>query len=226
MELNTTDYISIKSFNKISTDGSAIEIIVPDDSVTQVHTYHDELYFVHNNQITIMTQSGEKTPLPYLASDMSISEDLIVYYGYDEVNDLEGYFLGDINGTPAEMIRPEGYGYYTLVGNYLFYTRGDGQEGLFKLDVYEGDPVLLTDDFIDYFNVDIRSVYYSTAESEATREMRRMDHNGNNNVSMSYVTNSINIFDNYIMGEFMRQGYYSFYFTNKRTGEITEIEIR
>ncbi|MBU9720278.1 DUF5050 domain-containing protein [Bacillus alkalicola] len=223
---NATDHIDIKSFNKITKDGSSIETIIPEaNAVTQVHSSSDDIYFVYNNQITRMTQDGEMTTLPYLASDMSISEERIVYYGYDDVNDLEGYFLGDIHGTPGEMIHPEGNGYYTLVGNALFFTRGNGEEGLFKLNVDGGEPFIIIDDFIDYFNVDTSYVYYSTAESEATRENRRTDRNGNNNVKMSYVTNSINIFDNYIMGEFMRQGYYSLYFTNKRTGEITEIEV-
>nr|WP_246593978.1 DUF5050 domain-containing protein [Evansella tamaricis] len=219
---DANNYMDYQSFNRVSLDGDTVEVVM-DDPITQLHYYNGEFVFNLYSQFTKMSLDGDLTPLPYQGTDMAMYGEKFVFFGYDVDEGESAYYLGDIHGTEEQLIRYEGYGEYVFVEDTLFFTRGFGDEGLFKQSINETDSTLIIDDFIDFFNVDEDYIYYSTAESEATRENIRADHNGNNKVNLGAGTYSLNVFDSFIFGEFARQGYYSFYFIDKETNEATEI---
>ncbi|MDG5790033.1 DUF5050 domain-containing protein [Evansella sp. AB-P1] len=212
-----------KSLNKIKIDGTDSEVII-NEPVLDLHYYQGELLFVMENEEMqaphihrLSLDNDNLEILPYATSGFSMSGDNIVFYS------LDGYNLGDIHGNDVQHMSDEGYGEFIFEGTDLYFTRGDGGTGLFRFSTDDWQLTNVIEDRIDYFNVDENSIYFSTAASEAQRNVYKSDRDGNNVEPINSVIYSIHVFDSILFGEFMRQGYVSYYMIEKATFNSKEI---
>lgn len=206
-----------QSLNKVKMDGSD-ETIVLDEPVGAVYGTDEDLLFIKDDYVhRLQVENGKVTKLPYAALQMVASDDLVVYYNH------QGYFLGDLQGSEAEPLFTENYGEFILDGTYLFYTVMDGDSGLHRYSLEDREEVTIVSEKVDYFNVNNGQVYYSSAQSEVERKIYSVDIDGEQKEVLNTVLHSIHLTDEYVIGDYFRQGYGGYIFVNMETGEVEEV---
>ncbi|RDW16690.1 DUF5050 domain-containing protein [Oceanobacillus chungangensis] len=214
---NSGEYPFPQSINKIKLDGSHEEVVL-NQPVDFVHASGDYLLFILDGQIyKLKMNDDELINLPYQALTLSVSDNTIVYFNHD------GYHLGDLQGEKDEPLFSESYGDYIVEGNELYFTKVGRESGLYRYSLLDKEVSHIITEGIDYFNVNGDTIYYSTATAEVDRSIYKVNKDGEQKQDLGTVIYSINIFDEYVIGEYARQGFVQYILINRENNEIMEI---
>ncbi|MBS4209437.1 DUF5050 domain-containing protein [Bacillus sp. FJAT-50079] len=207
------------SINRVNVDGGDASVVL-EHPVGELHVFGNDLIFIMDDKVhTMNINEKEAVSLPYTAFSMSVFENQIVFYNH------AGYHLGDIKGSEAEELFLESYGDFVFEENNLYFTHFEGESGLFRYSLADKEKYHIITEPVDFFNVDGNTIYYSTAENEVDRSIYSVNTSGEDKTDLGAYITSIYLFDQYLLGDYARQGVGAIILMNRETGESKELFI-
>ncbi|RLL42659.1 DUF5050 domain-containing protein [Oceanobacillus piezotolerans] len=100
-------------------------------------------------------------------------------------------------------------------GDNLYFTILEGESGLYRYSLLDKETSHVITEEIDYFNVKGNTIYYSTTTVEVDRSIYKVNQDGEEKQDLGTVIYSINIFDDYLIGEYSRQGFVQYITINR-----------
>lgn len=182
-------------------DGSKQECLDKDD-VKAIQLYGNNLYYqikTADRGMLVKISTSKKNRTVVNSEEMinpACNVNGVMYYN-GTANDLDLHSLNTLSGDLVATVR-EGYFYNPIIkGTTVYYMDANNNYKLTSLNLVGGATTVLTEDRVDYFNMNDTHIFYASSGDNAS--LIRINLDGSNPiVIMPGITNSINLTSRYV----------------------------